>query len=1284
MASGANDITLSVGMDTSDVMSAADNTSKKLENIFNRASGKKLSASTKSILQQLDALDTKMQTLRDKMSDIKVDNPKLTELQESLKASTDKVTNLKSKLAEIKNQEAPTQEYQKLKDKLAATEDEAKKVSSRLKDLLAKDAQHSTSKSRANIDGYQKKLAQLNQTYKETGTRMQEMEKNGTATSLPENLQEKYTKLSNELKTAEAEVKRLNIEIGNTPATVVDTESAQYQNLAEQLSSVINKVTIYRARLRETQDGAKLDVSGWQRLGHAIGQVAKFIAMVPIKTLIASVKILLPVLKSVASAAWNAAKNLARMCANAIKSGISKLGSSLFGLKSNLGSANDGFRIGLKTIMKYAFGVRSLFFLIRRLRTFLLEGLQGLGEAYAPFGQTIQSFKNALNELKGSFISAFAPIASTVIPILNTLMSAITAVLNKIAMLFAALRGQTSYLKANVVPATEAAGSAASGAADAAEKYKKTLAGFDDVEILQGPNSSSGGGGGGGGGGSSGDSWTAEELPIDSGIANFVSNLRALIENQDWEGLGQFLGEKINDAFALAKNFLTSEELITKITSIIDAVTSVFNSLVDAINWPLIGETLGAGINLITDVANQLLTKINWWKLGNSIAEGFNGLFNQTNFEAIGEFFSNKLNAIIELFDGFVTGFKWIENATELGKGFQKFLDNINWTDLAHGISVGIKGALNGFSTAVQQVDWKQLGTDLKNFIVGIDWAGIAAALTGALGSALGALGGFFIGLFEDAWAELVEWWEQVAFEDGQFTIAGLFRGIGQAFADIYNWIKTNVFDPFIDAFKRVFGIASPATEMELPGKYIAEGILKGISDKFSNITNWIKEHIFTPIKNGLADFKEKIQVGVELLKKGWETVGGWVKTFPGDVAQKSVELLKKGWETVGAWVMTSPGELAQKSVQLLKSGWETVGAWVMTSPGELAQKSVQLLKYGWETVGAWVMKYPGSVAQKSVQLLKSGWKTVGAWVAGYPGGNVNKGIGLIRNFGQRIWNVASWVLQYMGGNVNKEVGLKKDFGNRIYNVADWVKQYIGGTVQVGVSLFKSGWSSIKSFFGLASGGIVGANGGVKLFSGGGRISRLSAESWNNITKYARGTASAHGSMFIAGEAGPEIVGHVGGRTEVLNKSQIASAIYSAVLTAMTTISQTIGHFLANTIVDSTNLINDTINTLQNSFTMPIPVIVTGEVAIPEIAAGYIVPSMAQLSAVQRSNELLASAIDSLNRTNSDKLTNEELERIIERVIKRTMNIQFYIGDEQIARHANAGNNKLALRYNKG
>lgn len=61
---------------------------------------------------------------------------------------------------------------------------------------------------------------------------------------------------------------------------------------------------------------------------------------------------------------------------------------------------------------------------------------------------------------------------------------------------------------------------------------------------------------------------------------------------------------------------------------------------------------------------------------------------------------------------------------------------------------------------------------------------------------------------------------------------------------------------------------------------------------------------------------------------------------------------------------------------------------------------------------------------------------------------------------------------------------------------------------------------------------------------------------WSAISQFANGgVVGKHGSLFLAGEAGPEIVGHVGGRTEVLNQSQLAAAMYSAVHSAMNGVS---------------------------------------------------------------------------------------------------------------------------------
>ena len=58
------------------------------------------------------------------------------------------------------------------------------------------------------------------------------------------------------------------------------------------------------------------------------------------------------------------------------------------------------------------------------------------------------------------------------------------------------------------------------------------------------------------------------------------------------------------------------------------------------------------------------------------------------------------------------------------------------------------------------------------------------------------------------------------------------------------------------------------------------------------------------------------------------------------------------------------------------------------------------------------------------------------------------------------------------------------------------------------------------------------------------------------ITAYANGGYPTAGSMFIAGEAGPEYVGSFGGQTGVLNTDQMATALYNAMSAALANMPQ--------------------------------------------------------------------------------------------------------------------------------
>lgn len=161
----------------------------------------------------------------------------------------------------------------------------------------------------------------------------------------------------------------------------------------------------------------------------------------------------------------------------------------------------------MMTFLKYSLGIRSLFFLFRRLRAYISDAVSAFAKGDEETTNNINALKASLSTLKASWGAAFAPILNVVAPLLQKLIGWLTTAANAINMFFSALQGKTSYKK--VVSGMDSAASSASGAASAAEdaaeaskEAKKQLMDFDEIRTLDEPekNSKASGGGGGGGG----------------------------------------------------------------------------------------------------------------------------------------------------------------------------------------------------------------------------------------------------------------------------------------------------------------------------------------------------------------------------------------------------------------------------------------------------------------------------------------------------------------------------------------------------------------------------------------------------------------------------------------------------------------------------------------------------------------------------------------------------------------------------------------------------------------
>ena len=373
----------------------------------------------------------------------------------------------------------------------------------------------------------------------------------------------------------------------------------------------------------------------------------------------------------------------------------------------------------------------------------------------------------------------------------------------------------------------------------------------------------------------------------------------------------------------------------------------------------------------------------------------------------------------------------------------------------------------------------------------------------------------FFTETLPEALSDIGEWFVDV----GQSIWDGIVEGWNTAIKAVKDFVSG-----FVQGFKDALGIHSPSTVFrDEVGKFIGDGILEGILGVFKKIGQWVMDNIVTPIQNVVKN--NPIKQGIELIKSGWDTVKKWIGNIP--TLDQAIQLIKSGWNTVKTWIGNIP--TLNQAIQLIKHGWTTVRNWIGSIP--TLNQAIKLIKSGWTTVANWIGSIP--VLNQAIKLLKSGWTTVRNWIGSIP--TLNQAIKLIKS---------GW------SSLSRWIGTASSVGISLWkNGWSSISRFVGTSVSVGISLFKSGWSSIKKFFGLENGGILGANGGVKIFGSGGIIS--GQRFWNAIPKYANGTTRAHGSLFVAGENGEEMVGHVNGTTEVLNRFQLGQIMYSSIVTGM-------------------------------------------------------------------------------------------------------------------------------------
>lgn len=403
------------------------------------------------------------------------------------------------------------------------------------------------------------------------------------------------------------------------------------------------------------------------------------------------------------------------------------------------------------------------------LRTIIL--LNSSKYAWADLSNTINQPANQIRMLQANFASLGRTIGSLFIPILQTVLPYINAIVIALQRMFAYIAKLLGIKLSNFVSSTggisvntgdiadnmDNASGAIDNANTSAKKLEKTLSvlSFDELNQLN-DNSDSGSTSNpssGSGGGTShlpaldaalDDALSAYQKAWDEAfkkMSNRANEMADAIVNafkkKDWKGLGKIMADGINWGMQKLYDFINWNNVGPYITKFTSAFTQTFNSLVDNINWDLMGRTVGAGINTIVNTANQLLEGTNFKNLGKKFAEGITGLVREVDWTNFGNMLGNNFMKAWDVFTGFVENLPYSEIGLSVATGLNGIFEKVDFGEIAHALATGLNGAFdsldaftetfdwnelvdnitNGIVTFMQEFDWKENGQKLENFI---------------------------------------------------------------------------------------------------------------------------------------------------------------------------------------------------------------------------------------------------------------------------------------------------------------------------------------------------------------------------------------------------------------------------------------------------------------------------------------------------------------------------------------------------------------------------------------
>lgn len=895
--------------------------------------------------------------------------------------------------------------------------------------------------------------------------------------------------------------------------------------------------------------------------------------------------------KSMKSHAASAFKTIASGTKSAMN-GLKKMGTigaaalrKITSHTKNTNKATTGLTGSVAKMQKRMLSLAKTVLVYQMMRT----ALRGLRDYMGSMLKTNKQFMNSLSAIKGNLQTAFYPIYQTIMPILNTFMGALVKVTGYLATFFNTLLGHNVKTSAGAI---KDQADATKDLADATKKANKELYSFDEIN-KQSDNSDSSSSGSGGGG-------ITTDVADTADVSKMVEMLKQAWRDSDFTELGEIVGGKIKDgldSIKWDKVQQTAVKIAACIATFINGALSV--SGLDT----SVGNTIGELINTGVLGLDTFLKTVNWAVVGTFIAGTLNAAISTTSWAGIGGTICDGINAFFNTATNFATHFDFTNLGASVGDLINGAITKIDWGTALFGAKAWGVGIANAINTAVATTSWDAVGSTIGNslstiiatahsFIKTLDVkamaAGIATAINNALKTtdfeALGDTIGTAIGNLAGSIATFLKTvdWSKVA-KAVLDTLKGVFKGItedsdnmkaiGAIVATLIGAAiaKQAAASLFTSAAAKIISAISGGLEGSTSWASLGSTVMSKLSTNLtSKVSTLLNDQVFlakfASIGTTIATCVGTAIAGFELGKN----LGSYL--FPEDADYYD----NFKWSDFFSKFNKEDAKGAWKEFITEITGGETKGhkAEIDFSANEDSIRGVnKKVNDGLKTSD--VAAGAGKILDVGIQTTPDTAKIASARATianGFNGKNqVSASIKSAVDTGSANTARQNIIKSFADVSASIKINKKaKNLGN--------VKKYIRDSMKKTNASFKvqADTNSIKQAKNAIQDGLQGisitATGTIKwepgqtsqtvkdskgkvhtIYKAMGGI--LGSSGWLPITRYATGGLPKSAEMFMAREAGPELVGRIGSRTAVVNNDQIVASVsegvYRAVVAAL-------------------------------------------------------------------------------------------------------------------------------------